>query len=130
MICATGIGAERPFATTVTNVVPDLNFYGPGTVPKWFPFYTYDEDGTNRRENITDWALAEFRKHYERSAGKHPSGAKARAVLWDSGGTTEVVPFQNPVEQGKGTKLPSSIFFTTHTGCCIIRSTERGMRRI
>ena len=22
-----------------------------------FPFYTYDEDGTNRRENITDWAL-------------------------------------------------------------------------
>ena len=22
-----------------------------------FPFYIYDEDGTNRRENITDWAL-------------------------------------------------------------------------
>ncbi len=29
-----------------------------------FPFYTYDEDGMNRRENITDWALAEFRSHY------------------------------------------------------------------
>ena len=29
-----------------------------------FPFYTYDEDGTNRRENITDWALNEFRTHY------------------------------------------------------------------
>ena len=29
-----------------------------------FPFYTYDEDGTNRQENITDWALAEFRDHY------------------------------------------------------------------
>ena len=29
-----------------------------------FPFYTYDEDGTNRRENITDWALTEFRRHY------------------------------------------------------------------
>ena len=29
-----------------------------------FPFYTYDEDGTNRRENITDWALAQFRSHY------------------------------------------------------------------
>ena len=64
VICATGIGAERPFATTATNVIPDLNFYGPGTVPKWFPFYTYDEDGTNRRENITDWALGEFRSHY------------------------------------------------------------------
>src|SRR5208337_4919232 len=29
-----------------------------------FPFYTYDEDGSNRRENITDWALNEFRTHY------------------------------------------------------------------
>ena len=29
-----------------------------------FPFYVYDEDGTNRRENITDWALAKFRKKY------------------------------------------------------------------
>ena len=27
-------------------------------------YLTYDEDGTNRRENITDWALAEFWKHY------------------------------------------------------------------
>ena len=29
-----------------------------------FPFYTYDEDGTNRRENVTDWALGRFRSHY------------------------------------------------------------------
>ena len=29
-----------------------------------FPFYTYDEDGGNRRENITDWALDRFRSHY------------------------------------------------------------------
>ena len=29
-----------------------------------FPFYTYDEDGSNRRENITDWALEQFRAHY------------------------------------------------------------------
>ena len=29
-----------------------------------FPFYTYNEDGTNHRENITDWALAQFRQQY------------------------------------------------------------------
>ena len=29
-----------------------------------FPFYTYDEDGGNRRENITDWALDHIRAHY------------------------------------------------------------------
>ena len=32
--------------------------------PQCFPFYTYDEDGSNRRENITDWALSQFRSHY------------------------------------------------------------------
>jgi predicted helicase len=31
---------------------------------QYFPFYTYNEDGAGRRENITDWALAEFRKVY------------------------------------------------------------------
>ena len=35
-----------------------------GQVHQCFPFYVYDEDGTNRRENITDWALEHFRKHY------------------------------------------------------------------
>ena len=29
-----------------------------------FPYYTYDEDGSNRRENITGWALDSFRAHY------------------------------------------------------------------
>jgi len=28
----------------------------------------YDGDGSNRRENITDWALEEFRKHYADSS--------------------------------------------------------------
>ncbi len=44
-----------------TSRIPDLHFTGDS---QCFPFYTYDEDGTTRRENITDWALAEFRKHY------------------------------------------------------------------
>ena len=36
-----------------------------------FPFYVYDEDGTNRRENITDWALEQFRTHYrDKKIGK------------------------------------------------------------
>jgi predicted helicase len=63
-ICATGVGAEKPFATMITSAIPDMNFFGPGTVPQWFPFYEFDEKGTNRRENITDWALQHFREHY------------------------------------------------------------------
>lgn len=36
-----------------------------GRPTQCFPFYTYDEDGTNRKENITDWALEQFRTHYK-----------------------------------------------------------------
>jgi predicted helicase len=32
-----------------------------------FPFYTFDEEGSNRQENITDWALEQFRTHYDDS---------------------------------------------------------------
>jgi len=34
----------------------------------WDPsvsLHVYDEDGSNRRENITDWTLAQFRTHYK-----------------------------------------------------------------
>jgi predicted helicase len=43
--------------------IPDLNFYADPA--QCFPFYIYNEDGTNRRENITDWALAQFREQYK-----------------------------------------------------------------
>lgn len=38
---------------------------GAGAASQCFPFYLYDEDGTSRRENITDWALEQFRENYQ-----------------------------------------------------------------
>jgi predicted helicase len=29
-----------------------------------FPYFAYEEDGSARRENITDWALDQFRSHF------------------------------------------------------------------
>ena len=55
------IGQEWPMFALMTNTISDALPQGGS---QCFPFYTYDEDGTNRRENITDWALAEFREHY------------------------------------------------------------------
>ena len=42
----------------------DLDLVSSGCTTQCFPFYTYAEDGTHRRENITDWALEQFRSHY------------------------------------------------------------------
>ena len=55
------VGSEWPVFAFVTNIIPDLLPQGGS---QCFPYYTYNEDGTNRRENITDWALAQFRDRY------------------------------------------------------------------
>jgi predicted helicase len=65
LICLTGQGSEKPFMTLVSSKIVDLHLVSPGCSTQCFPFYTYSEDGTNRRENITDWALKQFRTHYK-----------------------------------------------------------------
>ena len=57
-------GFRSGFNTLVTNLIPDFHTLSTSDGFQCFPFYIYDEDGTNRRENITDWALTEFRSHY------------------------------------------------------------------
>ena len=56
---------ERPFTCLMANCIPSSIMAGGfGCPTQCFPFYTYNEDGSNRRENITDWALSQFRTHY------------------------------------------------------------------
>ncbi|MDO8586235.1 MAG: type ISP restriction/modification enzyme [Armatimonadota bacterium] len=59
IICAGAMAVTKPFYCLITNRLTDLHYVGDS---QCFPFYTYKEDGTNRRENITDWALAQFRE--------------------------------------------------------------------
>ena len=65
VICVGGYG-RKEFAVLMSESIPDLNFYG--DPQQSFPFYSYDEDGSNRRENITDWALEQCRGHYRDAA--------------------------------------------------------------
>ena len=57
-------GFRSEFSTLMANLIPDLHTLSTSDGFQCFPFYIYDEDGTNRRENITDWALTQFRTHY------------------------------------------------------------------
>ena len=64
VICV-NVSRERPFTCLMANCLPNISITGGfGSPSQCFPFYAYDEDGTNRRENITDWALQNFRAHY------------------------------------------------------------------
>ncbi len=62
VICVSGIGSNKTFQTFVVDVIPSFDIL---EKTPCFPFYTYNEDSTNRQENITDWALTEFRTHYK-----------------------------------------------------------------
>nr|WP_207229496.1 type ISP restriction/modification enzyme [Ktedonosporobacter rubrisoli] len=64
VICLTDLGSEKPFMVLASNCIADLHLVGAGAGTQCFPFYTYAQDGTNRRENITDWALAQFQAKY------------------------------------------------------------------
>ena len=63
VICSPTVGARTPHWCFSTNSIPNLNL-GSVDAVQCFPFYTYAEDGTHRRENITDWALEQFRSRY------------------------------------------------------------------
>ncbi len=64
-IAFTDIGYRAPLGSAlITNSIFDLHLCASVDAHQCFPFYVYDEDGSNRRENITDWALQQFRQHY------------------------------------------------------------------
>ena len=62
-ICVAGIGDRKGFGCLMTNKIPTFDLAFEKT--QCFPFYTYDEDGSNRQENITDWALNAFQEQYK-----------------------------------------------------------------
>lgn len=53
-------GARDDFSCLISNIVSDQTVLSTKSSAQCFPLYTYEADGT-RRDNITDWALAEFR---------------------------------------------------------------------
>jgi predicted helicase len=79
VLCVPGIGGRTQYWALASNCIPSLSIVSIDA-DQCFPFYTYAEDGTQttpvgqdrsdrgprftRRENITDWALDQFRSHY------------------------------------------------------------------
>jgi predicted helicase len=63
VICVSAIGHRAPFMTLATYLIPNLTLDSTDG-NQCFPYFVYDTDGSNRRENITDWALERFRKAY------------------------------------------------------------------
>ncbi len=63
-ITLSDVGHRADFAALVVDGVYDLHFCASSDAFQSFPLYTYDADGGHRRDNVTDWALEQFRTHY------------------------------------------------------------------
>jgi predicted helicase len=62
VVCVSGIGSSKPFQALVSDSIPCLDIL---EKTQCFPLYTYDADGTTRKDNITDWGLEQFQSHYK-----------------------------------------------------------------
>lgn len=58
------VAHRSAFTAIATSQPPDLHFAATTDGFQCFPLYTYDADGGHRRDNVTDWALEQFRTHY------------------------------------------------------------------
>ena len=65
LLCVSGLGTTKSFSCIETDCIPEVQVTGN---TQCFPFYTYNEDGSNRRENVTMGA-GPFRTQY----GDRPS---------------------------------------------------------
>ena len=65
VICVSDKGYRANFSSLITNKIPELHLCAAIDAFQNFPFYTYNEEGTNRQENITNWVLNHYQTHYQ-----------------------------------------------------------------
>jgi predicted helicase len=78
-----GDSTGKPYFVIGIDTIPDLNFVSPASGgSQTFPIHELRKDGA-RIDNITDWALEQFRAHYAgpNSASGAPSPGAARHPL-------------------------------------------------
>jgi predicted helicase len=78
-IVISGPGSEKPFTSLGIDLMPNHDLLEKAQVG---PRYRFTKTG-DRIDNITDWALTQFRKHYQASqdAGLHPKQITKDAIF-------------------------------------------------
>lgn len=70
IVAISGPNSPKPFTVLATDLIPDLNFLSAAADGcRCLPLYRYTTAG-NRVDNVTDWALAQFRARYPDHAAR------------------------------------------------------------
>ncbi len=75
-IAISGCPASKPFQCCAIDCVPSYDFL---EKTQTLPLYRYELG--QRIDNITDWSLAEFKKHYQPGRGKKPQPITKEAIF-------------------------------------------------
>jgi predicted helicase len=74
-----GVASSKPFQSLAVNTVPSFDLL---EKTQFVPMYRY-EHGKARLDNITDWALEQFKSHYEGGTNPVPREGR-RAITQDA----------------------------------------------
>ena len=80
LIMYTQPGSQKPFMVGSAETVCDLHFVGAAAGSECLPLYRYDDAG-NRTDNITDWALDQFKKQYQPGRAKQNRPITKQAIF-------------------------------------------------
>jgi predicted helicase len=78
-IIVTDPSAQKPWLACAAADVPDLHFVGAAAGAVCLPLARNVDGGV--ADNITDWALAKFRKHYQPGRGRKPQPITKEAIF-------------------------------------------------
>jgi predicted helicase len=80
VITVTEAGSQKPFMALACDTVFDYHLVGAAAAANSLPRFRYSESG-EREENITDWSLDQFRKHYQPGRGKKDRPITKEAIF-------------------------------------------------
>ena len=78
-ICFSDAGSRTNYVVLAVGGIADLHFGASIDAYQQVPLYRYDAG--NRIDNITDWSLAEFRKHYQPGRGRKPQPITKQTIF-------------------------------------------------
>jgi predicted helicase len=79
-ICFSDVGSRADYVVLAVGGIADLHFGSSIDAYQQVALYHFDEAG-NRADNITDWSLAQFKKHYQPGSGKKAKPITKEAIF-------------------------------------------------
>jgi predicted helicase len=80
VVAMTYPGSQKPFMSLAVSGVFDYHFVGAAAISTGLAAYRYDESGA-RHDNITDWAVTQFRDHYRIGKSKKTDVITKEAIF-------------------------------------------------